>query len=254
MMVWCDKLASTPGVGFALDSRLIPSTLLLSALTPSLNEWTAENDRLNFTVDRLNPFDVQVSSDTGFQFQISPSKIAVEFVHRVKWRNVTGGPPVGELTSVPMPFTTLLPDISRRLIDATLNLPDVGSRKLSRVGIISSTALDEAAMPPGISRLVRYMGRPWNGDIEAYVIIIASKLPSAKGVTDKCVHSLHKSDDPNQLPSIRFDWTRTFDERKPVRREVLERLISEVSTAAIDYLEELAEGNRFDERLLSSTA
>src|SRR4051812_11471080 len=64
---WCDKLASTPTVGIALDSHVAPSETLLAALAPVLDKWT-DGNALNFTVDNISVFTVTITSNSGFKY------------------------------------------------------------------------------------------------------------------------------------------------------------------------------------------
>jgi len=255
-LVWCDKLASTPAVGFALDPHLAPTSSILAALAPVLEEWVVrDTDKVEFTVDRTaDPFSLQITSNTGFLYAITHSRIWVEFIHKMKLRPTSGGPPIAELTSQPLPFTVLMPEISRRLIEATMLLPNIGTRNVRRIGIVSTTVLDEATMPPGIARFVRYMSRPWQGAVENYQFMIASELSRGSQSVDKCIHTVLKSDDAEQLPVLKFDWQRWFDPPShPVRKESITTLLRNAEDTAMTYFEELAEGNRFDENLLRSS-
>ena len=255
VLVWCDKLASTPGMGFAFDASLTPSASILAALAPVFEEWVlGHNDKLDFTIEKLDPFFLQVTSTTGYQYIVTPSKISVEFTHRLKLRQKTGGPPVAELTSEALPFTALMPEISKRLVAAAMLLPRIETRKLTRVGIISTTALDETMMPPGIARFIKYMARPWQGAVENYSFMLTSELRKETKSIDKCVHYLVKSDDPDQLPTIRFDWQRWFNPGQSVRMKLLESALDGARDSAMTYLEQLAEGNCFDEDILRSGA
>jgi hypothetical protein len=54
-----------------------------------------------------------------------------------------------EMLSKAMPFTALLPQVSSRLLEATLLLPDIQKRRVRRVGIITTTPIAERDIPPG---------------------------------------------------------------------------------------------------------
>jgi hypothetical protein len=250
-LVWCDKLASTPGIGFTFDGSLAPSASILAALAPVFEESIrGDNDQLHFTIDRFEPFVLQITLFTGYQYGVTHSQISVEFMHRLKLRQTSAGPPVAELTSQPLPFTVLMPEISKRLVEATMLLPGIKTRKIKRIGIISTTALDEAIMPPGIARFVKYICRPWQGAVDRYSFAIHAELSRNSRWTDKCLHILTKPGEPDQLPTLKFDWQRWLDPSQSIRREVLEALLREAEMSAMAYFEELAEGNRFDEDLL----
>ena len=92
---WCDKLASTPTLGFRLTSHFAPQAILLNALSPILDRAT-ETEAKNVTMDTSQPFGVTVNTHDGFQYSINESQVSVAFRHRAKLRPVSGGPPVME--------------------------------------------------------------------------------------------------------------------------------------------------------------
>src|SRR5216683_3172027 len=243
---WCDKLASTPVVGFTLDAHLVPSDLILQSLTPLISQW-AHGETLDFSVDNLDIFGLTFTTNTGFRYGFTQSKISIEFVHRLKMRPTSGGPPVAELTSTPLPYSTLMTEIVDRLIAVALLLPESRTRKINRVGVVTTTSLDEEMMPPGILRFIKYIGRPWGGSAEEYNIQILSEVAKGNGFTDRCSHIVVKTDSPDQLPVIKFDWQRSFDLGRAIHRDIMTEILRDATKAAMDYFEDLAEGNRFDE-------
>jgi hypothetical protein len=250
-LTWCDKLASTPAIGFGLDSHLLPSASILAALAPVFNKWV-DGEKINFTMNKLDAFGFEITSNDGFQYGVDHSRIFIEFIHRMRMKVVSAGPPVAELTSTPLPYSTLFSEISRRLIEATMLLPGLENRKVTRIGVVSTTALDDAVMPPGIARLVKYMSRPWQGNLQQYHFELVSELRKGSGTLDKCIHTLRKPDDPDQPTTVRFDWQRSLDPSRAVHADILRDLLRGAETAAMAYFEELAEGNRFDEDILRS--
>jgi hypothetical protein len=252
-LTWCDKLASTPSIGLRLDPHLTTTAALLSAIEPVLNEWV-DGDTMNFAIDRLDAFGLELTSNNGFHYGIDQSRIWIDFVHRMKLKATSAGPPIAELTSEALPFTRLIDDIESRLVKVTMLLPGVGRRRLRRIGIVATTILDDDAMPPGIARLVGYMARPWWGAVEHYQVQIMSKLEEHVGWIDKCLHILAKPSEPDQLTTLKFDWQRWFDPDQAVHSETLGDLLRKAVRSAMEYFEELAEGNRFDEDILRATA
>jgi len=93
---WCDKLAATPTVGFKLSPYFHPSDTLLSTLAPVLS-GLAKDEKIPFSIERQESFAVVLSTDEGFQYGLDHSKINVSFVHRMRARPVSAGPPVMEL-------------------------------------------------------------------------------------------------------------------------------------------------------------
>lgn len=248
-MSWCDKLASTPTVGFTLDSHFASSSDILDIFISIFDSLVTE-ETPKFNVERQGSFDVTFNTEEGFQYSMTPSKIVVTFNHRMKLKAVSGGPPMMEMLSVPAPYTTLLAEASRRLSIATSLLMKLKTRTVHRVGVVATTrvALDE--IPPGIARFIEHIGRPWQS-LEAYNVQMMASLDRVPEWSDRCIHHVVRYEKADELPLLVFDWQRTFSKRRAVTSGTLETILSDARTAALKYFEELAEGNRFDENFNS---
>jgi hypothetical protein len=250
MMSWCDKLPSTPTVGFKLTAHFAPLETILDALSPILDA-IGEGDAKNITLDQSQTFfSTGFTGNEGFRYQVDENKISVGFSHRVRFRQVSGGPPTMEMLSKPLPFTKLVPIVASKLIDATLMLPKAKDRLVQRIGIISTTAVAEEDIPPGIKRLISYIGRPWKAAVDNYNIGLTGIISETAETTERCIHTLIKPEEKDQLLTLQFDWQRIFQTGWQNTKANLDRLIEDGTRDALKYFEELAEGNRFDEVLL----
>ena len=250
-MSWCDKLASTPSAGFGLDWHFATSGAILEALSPVLNPLV-KDDKPQFTITRQDAFTVNLSTTDGFLYGIEPARVFIEFRHTMRAKSVSGGPPVMEMLSRPMVFTKLLPEITRRLVGSTLAITKNSPRKITRVGIVSLTTVDDNDVPPGIARFIKYVARPWSGFVDAYSFQIISVLDRNPDWTDKCIHILIKPENPDELLNLTFDWQRTFTSGQSTTEHSLKRILARAEQDATGYFEDLAEGNRFDEHLFGA--
>jgi hypothetical protein len=251
---WCDKLASTPTVGFKLSAHFAPVDTLLHAFSPILDRQTEEDVKL-FNIDPPSThFSVGITTNDGFKYAVDESRVSVAFSHRVKFRHVSGGPPIMEMLSRPLPFTTLLTDVSTRVVEATLLLPEVKKRTLQRVGVISATPISAEDIPPGIKRFIDYVGRPWTGMLDSFNISINAHVGGAGEVKDRCLHTIVKPEDKDQLLTLVFDWHRTFSTEWQITKSNLERILKDAQRDSLQYFEDLAEGSRFDEVLIREAA
>lgn len=252
-MSWCDKLASTPIVGFQLDWHFAPSAAVLEAFSPILDRFVTGN-KPRFSVDRQEAFVLIFMTEDGFQYSVDPSKISIGFFHRMKVRHISGGPPTMEMLSKPMPFTELLPEVSDKLIEAALLLPNSNKREINRVGIMAVTVVDLDEAPPGIIRFVDYMRRPWNGSAEYFNIQISADLGATSHWSDRCVHHLVRTEGQDQpLVTLQFDWQRKFTSGRPITRDSLKEIFTSAHKGALTYFEDLAEGSQFDEQLIRNS-
>jgi hypothetical protein len=247
---WCDKLAATPSVGFKVDFHFDSLDAILHALSPMLDKWV-DGDRATFTVERREPFTVNVNAQDGFIYSVEPTRIFVTFQHTMKMKMVSGGPPVAEMLSHPLPYTELLPQASKNLMDATSLVCGGTTRKITRVGIVAAATISAADIPPGMERFITYMSRPWKGFVDYYGLNITAQLTEDSRWSDRCVHTFVKAEeDPEQLIRLNFDWQRSLKTGRAITSDSMPDLLKHAEESAKEYFEDLAEGNRFDEKLI----
>ncbi|WP_146300750.1 hypothetical protein [Nitratireductor mangrovi] len=250
---WCDKLFSVPSAGFGLEPHFASGSSLLDSLSPLLNKIAADTPT-NITVEKNEPFAFEFSGDDGFKYGIDFHRVFVNFQHKMRFRSVSGGLPVGELLSSAQPYTTLLPTILDRLVEATLCLPRSKERHITRTGIVSTTDVDEKDLPPGLTRLITYFRRPWIDVTGGFSVNITGIVDNNDEHTDRCIHQIKKSDDQeNTMLSVKLDWQRNYRKIKPITKDVLKEELERARRSALAYFEDVGEGNRFDEEILRST-
>jgi hypothetical protein len=244
-MSWCDKLASTPAVGFGLNPNIVSSGALLDAFSPKLSPLITD-EKARFSIDQTGPHGLTFTTEDGFQTAIDANKIAVTFVHRLSAKQVSGGPPQLELLSLTRPYTELLPMVCTKLIEDTLTIPNSRTRSVHRVGIVTTTAIAEEEAPPGIIRFLDYMRDPWGTIFPAFSFNFTSELDSTPHRRDVCNHTVIRASGLGALLNMSFDWQRSFMQPRPMSQSTLEEIVLEAEEAALAYFEELAQGNRFD--------
>jgi hypothetical protein len=248
---WCDKLASTPGIGLRLDKRYAPIASLLEPLAAVVSRWVdRENDRPAFTVDQPQDlFNSTLTTFDGYQYVVGAEALAVEFKHRMRFRSQSAGPPTAELLSKAAPYTEVLEDVSKRLLEMVELVTAGTPRKLLRIGVVSTTIVTEDEMPPGVRRFLHHVSKPWDASLDHCHIELTTKLPKGKHTArfDRCTHVLTKPEDTEQLITIRLDWQRFFPEDRILSMSALPELIDQAKADALAYFEDIGEGARFDE-------
>lgn len=252
---WCDKLASVPSGGLRFNHRYVPVELIVARWHPILDA-VADDGQQNFQLQRHSDFSFDVHTDEGFKYGCDPSRVHCGFQHRMKLRNVSGSTPNVEMLSTAQPFTMLLPEVLKRTVDAAMLLPDIKDRNFFRAGVTSTTWVDDADLPPGLARFLEYLGRPWQGLTGGFSVQLTANIGSTKSWTDRCIHTLLRSEHGDEVMTVQFDFQRTYENPRPVTREALVEVCKEVEAASLEYFEALAEGNMFDgaEREADATA
>ncbi len=253
-MSWCDKLASTPTVGFLVDHHIASSDAILDSVAPLLDSM-AKAESTNFEIDRHESLAIGFTSNDGFQFVFEPTRIVVGFKHRLRAKPTSAGLPIMELISRAAPYTELLTSVSDRLVNATLMIPAADKRSVRRIGIISQTVVAQEELPPGLERMIQHLGQPWGKLTGGYSFSVTTPLgEKKKEYSDRCIHNVVKAEGDDELVNLSFDWQRAFDNGRPIKEQTLRDVLRESRAAALDYFEELAEGNRFDEAGFGRTA
>lgn len=242
-MSWCDKLASRPTVGFTFEKNFRPSAELLSSMIPVLDKLAGKvTDK--FTLTKQETFAVEFITDSGFRYTADPARVAVEFQHRLKVKNISGSAPVAQLISRQEPYTSLLEDVGRRAIEAA-ELLVAPQRSLQRMGVVSSTMVDEPDVPPGILRGIAQLNKPWGREVAHYNFQIVASLQETDEWRDQCVHIISKAEADEGLINLVFDYQRVFKAQKD--RHSIRATLMAVQEAALSYFEDLAQGDMFNE-------
>jgi len=177
---------------------------------------------------------------------VDQSAIHIAFSHRLKAVPVSGGVPTLEMLSEPQPYTQLLPDIFDRLIEATLLLPNIHARGVTRVGAVSTTMVAEEDLPPGIRRMIEYLGQPWGQIPEQFSFSGTYVVEEKTDWVDKCMHTISRNFDNSGLLQVVFDWGRNFKKINRANKEYLKKICIDAQRSSLQYLESVAEGTRFD--------
>ena len=248
MSSWCDKLSSTPAVGLRMSSHhFVGNSIILDSLSPILDRHVdKERNQQAFAVELPNEFSVNVKTNVGFAYGVDPERVHVTFHHMMRPKAVSGHPPIMEMLSTPQPYTMLLEEVIERLIEAALLVPNVESRSVRRIGLISVTAVDQEDLPPGIGKMISHFSSPWKRGLDAFTLQATAVLEKTSGRTDSCAHTMLKSDIKGELLSIQFDYQRVFEDTRRLERKVLETEFRSLSADALDYFEKIAEGDMFD--------
>lgn len=243
-MSWCDKLASRPTVGLSFNKHFRPSSELLSAIVPVLDELAGPvTDK--FTLSKQDTFSVDFITESGYRYYIDASRISVEFQHRVKVKNTSGGMPVMELLSKQEPYTHMLAEVSKRAVHAAELL--IGqNRILERIGVVSTTIVSESDAPPGIRRGIDYLSRPWENEVENYQFQVVARTNKTDEWGDRCIINLSKpeTDEDEDLVTLQFDYQRKFSGKKGMSS--LKPSMATLQGVALAYFEDLALGDMFD--------
>ncbi|WP_156406107.1 hypothetical protein [Phenylobacterium sp. Root700] len=251
-MSWCDKLASTPTVGFRLEPHIASGDAIVDSLSPILGRMV-DGEKLLFEIEKHETLGISLITHNGFRYAVDQGHIHIAFNHRLRAVPVSGGLPTLEMLSQAQPYSKLLPETFERLIEATSLLPNIRNRTLNRVGAVSSTLVTEEDLPPGIQQAIKYLGRPWGNAPEHFTFSGNYVLDDQEEWTDKCSHTISRNGDNEGLLQITFDWGRHFKKPRQASLAHLKHACAEAEKKSLSYLEEIAEGIRFDENLNSSS-
>ncbi len=252
-MTWCDKLASTPAVGYQFEAHFASGDRILDSLSPMTDTWANDKKPL-FTVSRHESFHIELQHDNGFQYNVNETKASVTFQHRLKLRNTSAGLPVAEFISQPLQFSRLLSSAFDEVVKMTMLLPQSATRRVNRVGIVAQTIAVKDDLPPGLIKLLDYFAKPWQNGLHTFNVTVTANLRDDDRFTDRCVHHIGKMDgDDENLITVRLDWQRSLKKPMMCIPEDMRKLNLAAERAALEYFEDLAVGNSFDEHIIGTS-
>jgi hypothetical protein len=154
-----------------------------------------------------------------------------------------------------LPYTKLLEQVSEKLTEATIGLPGAGTRRVTRVGVVSVTVVGENDLPPGLIRFIKHVGQPWGRIEGGFSFQFTTPLDEAPEWKDKCIHNLVRPDGgTDDLITLTLDWHRIFTVGQAINHSILSRMLATARERSDSYFENLAEGSRFDGPIDSPTA
>jgi len=247
-MSWCDKLGSTPGIGYQLDWHALPSDILLNALSPLVDRMVS-GDEQRFSFDVREALKLQFTSYDGFQFGFEPTKVFVGFTHRAEIHTGSGGIPSLGLRSKPSTFTALLDEIQGYLLNTMETINRLKGRRLAGIGIVTTTWAERADIPPGIKKLLMYASKPWEGRLQSLTFQAQSILDENDDYLHRCIHTIIKTLKEDEPIQVIFDYQRVYKKPQDIDPNRLRPATEAVTASALDYFEQLAQGDRFDDVL-----
>jgi hypothetical protein len=243
-------LASTPIVGFQLTPHFALAEIF-RAWSPILDKMVDEFRNPTFTFNNDQGSVLSFTTKDGFVYAVDHMKASVSFMHRLQAKAVSGGPPVMEMLSKPLPYTELLAQVSERLIEAARLLPNISDRKIFQVGVVSTTRVDIKDVPPGIERFIDYLKRPWGGkEISWFNVQMINDVNETESWTDRCQHQLNRPEKLEDLLTLSFDFHRKFKVGQASSEAHMRTLLNKCIEDGLAYFEKLAEGNMFDEHII----
>jgi hypothetical protein len=155
-----------------------------------------------------------------------------------------------KLLSEPAPYSELLPVVTDKLVEAVICLSQNEARSLIRIGVMATTTVSREDVPPGIKRLIQYVGRPWSGDLDHMTFNIFSRLDDNENWTDRCSHNLTMPEDAEKVLSVILDFQRIYKSPAKVTLDRMKQSCRLVANDALEYFEKVAEGSMFDEDII----
>jgi hypothetical protein len=241
---WCDKLASLPSVGLKFSNSFTSSAILLDKITPFLDSM-ATGDTNNFTLLRNEPFSIAIDTEQGFQYTIEPGRVFITKVRKIKIKNMgTSHSPIFELPYDEQSYTQALQELVNRIVDFSQLLIDFGTRRLIRVGIVTTTSAKEDEFPPGIIGIINELKTTWNNTIISIDNNIKTVISRSDDEEIYCAHRIVVPEEsPDSLVTIIMDWQKQFIVPKICSISSTRKIIDGCVISAINYFELFASGD-----------
>ena len=240
-MNWLDLAVASPSIGIQCEPRLQFPHEMLDALKPTLAKWKAARGDLIFHVPSVASL-IQIKPGDGFICDVLGNGLTTTFAYQSK---VVDKP--ASLPTITNPSVQRFSDLLSRAIELSsaicerLSDPPV---VLTRLGIVADCRIDEKAMPPGVTRFLEHVGKPWQSRPVILSGVTTVDLPSDDRWTYRCHHAIdiNSVDRPEDV-RVKLDWQMfPKGDPRPIARGNAQQLISEAAARANKYFERFGGG------------
>jgi len=140
-------------------------------------------------------------------------------------------------------YSDILTEVQDRLVKFTSALDLPSQSNLGRIGVVASCRLELTNLPPGISRFITFLGRPWRESLDEGRIHLRIPLSNHQRGRDRCHHivSFNRDSDLGLL-ELKLDWQRCFEPSIRVDAS-LEKELSTSTANAVSYFETFGRGD-----------
>jgi hypothetical protein len=173
---------------------------------------------------------------------LEPQQVVVAFSYRVSLD--ASGPKIASVAYSPEPaqFATLAQRMLTTSAEVLAMLPK--PRRLQRIGIVATGRVQRNAPPPGLTRLIEYIGAPWGRAPIACTARISTVLDDGAKTQEKCHHSLQFEDGaPDGVVQFTLDWQRFYSEAAALTASELSKRASTCLDDAVRYFEKFGAGD-----------
>jgi hypothetical protein len=240
-MIWLDGVLAVPAVGIRI--------------LPKLSEWEKFETFVYHFLDNLQtkrkldceikvekPWALIISvKSVGYSFRINSENLIADFTYQIGSEEQAGKFPAQRIPAT-RAYSDLLNEELEYIKEILSVAKNVREVKFRRIGVVAKLILDKESIPPGISKWISHLGKPWDGLLAAETLLTA-KLHEEGGYSDKCLHFLKFSEEtPETGFQFVLDWQRYFKEPITLdERDTFEK-VKICRDEALSYFKRLGEG------------
>lgn len=223
--MWFDLVPSTPTIGIRHEPWVAFGSGTEAAIDVLLSRWTTPTLEFSPGLHKVT------SKKDGLTATFQPNHVMFQFQY--SWRIETDAPSRPKLVyEQPAEiFSVLLRSLTEHAERALATLRS--SLRVEFIGVVLQSTLDPDNLPPGASRLVGQLARPFQGRLSAY----NANLTVEVGDAARCHHRMERRQD--DLDEVRFnlDWQRLWSPPEAMSGAQIVSSLRKVQDNALGYFE-----------------
>jgi hypothetical protein len=245
-MIWLDSVLAVPIIGV----RISPNFAEISEFQKRQHKFidflsrqeATTKENLQITGDNLWGCSISLLN-SGFSFRVTPTDITGQFVYYIGRIEKPGSLPSPQ-SPIVLPYTEIIDRLSKYLANIFDSVRELREFKLEMIGIVANISGTRESLPPGVSRWLEHMAKPWGGLVKSEALLL-SKISENADYHDQCHHALRFDETlPNAGINIMLDWQRVF--KQPLALGEVASLSGNVElskTDSLKYFQKFGEGD-----------
>ncbi|MFA5597227.1 MAG: hypothetical protein WDA26_06620 [Pusillimonas sp.] len=201
--MWFDNFYAVPTIGIQYESNR--SDIFTIQKTAFSYDETYKVECSTFRQCRV--------SKEGLEIVLEPGNIIASHKTHIEIKpDVYGRPVVKESES--KTYLSTLKYLISTLYDLITRLCEIDSknrhREITQIGIVLSTRMQIADVPPGISSLLEAQTRIWQQKLLSYDFRLLTEISKENGISTRCHHMAKKTPEPDEDLDFALDYQRIY--------------------------------------------
>jgi len=239
-MTWIDGVLAVPTIGISINMPLSIVLNLNHHLSKFFDNIAAKHKK--WKVNQKKESACEINAD-DYTYKIARNRMSIGFNYQVEEEKLPGAFPVVTFPDVQM-YSDLIASTEAEFMELLTIFDGIKGIDLNFIGIVATIELDHDNLPPGVSRLMTHLSKPWGTDLSEFQVRLTARIHEGEGFFERCHHHVEYNEDKKEAGfKLVLDWQRVYNEPSSLSSNSFRTKFRECLDRALGYFEKIGEGD-----------